>query len=155
MMFKPTYTSRYQSFLIFLFSSIPFAFVQILGAELSVVFIILASLSCFVIFYQGLLIAFSKRIYQKDEKIIFKKGPFIYELDVNKMGVYYEKVFILGGSSKDYYGLVLYRDMDKIFGISFNNRFVLAYEMDEVKLEIYQKKFKDLLDIEIKVVKAL
>lgn len=71
------------------------------------------------------------------------------------MALYYEKVSVLGGRFKDYYGLVLYRDIDKIFGMSFNNRFVLAYEMDEVKLEIYQKKFKDLLDIEIKVVKAL
>lgn len=112
-------------------------------------------MACSIIFYYGLSNILKKSILVKGEKVIFSNGPFKYNLDVNKMALYYEKVSVLGGRFKDYYGLVLYRDIDKIFGMSFNNRFVLAYEMDEVKLEIYQKKFKDLLDIEIKVVKAL
>lgn len=115
----------------------------------------LAALPSCLTAYWGIAKVFTKRIVSDNNGLVFYNGPFKYNINTEKMQVYYEKVWVLGGNYKDYFGLVLYRNKDKIIAFSVNNRFVLTYEMDEVKLGYYQQELMNKIGIEIQVVKPL
>lgn len=153
--FRPTYTAVVQCVSMVLLSAVPFTLVFVTKVNLNTVILILAAIPSCLIAYWGIAKIFTKRIVSDNNGFVFYNGPFRYNIDIEKMQVYYEKVWVLGGNYKDYFGLVLYRDKDKIVGFSMSNRFVLTYEMDEVKLEYYQQEFMSKIGIDIRVVKPL
>lgn len=150
---RPSFTSFAQCIFIIVFSVFPFALVYTPGGQPGWLSILVLCIPSGIIVYYGIEKLFVKRIQIVNDKIFFWNGPFKYQLDRQKMTVYYEKVSVWGGNYKDYFGLVLYRDINKIIGFSMNNKFVLAYEIDEVKFEYYQQQFSDKFDIDIKVIK--
>ena len=102
-----------------------------------------------VIAYSGLEKIFPKRFVIKDGGITFYNGIFRYYLAYNEMIVYYEKVFQRSGNSHHNFALVFYREKSKIGRFTFTNRFVLTYELNDLRLEELQKEFKDKMGIEI------
>jgi len=150
---KPSYTAIVQFVFFGMLSAFPFALVYTTGSNLGLVSMIFVYVLSSLIFYSGIKKIFIKKIEVFDDKILFHSGPFRYQLDREKLTIHCEKVFVLGGNYKDYFGLVLYRDKNKIVSLSMNNRFVIAYEIDDVKLEYYQQEFRDKIGIDIKVIK--
>lgn len=153
--FRPTYTAVVQCVSMVLLSAVPFTLMLVTKVNLNAVTLIFTAIPSCLIAYLGIAKIFTKRIISDDNSLVFYNGPFKYNIDLEKMQVYYEKVWVLGGNYKDYFGLVLYRDKGKIVGFSMNNRFVLTYEMDEVKLEYYQQEFMSKMRVDIKVIKPL
>lgn len=153
--FGLTYTAVVQCISMVLMSAVPFSLIYVTKVSLNPITLILAAIPSCMVVYWGIAKIFTKRIVSNNNRLLFYNGPFKYNIDIEKMQIYYEKVWVLGGNYKDYFGLVLYRDKDKIVGFSMNNSFVLTYEMDEIKLEYYQQEFMSKMGIDIKAVKPL
>lgn len=149
--FYVTITSVYESIIWLLISFALFYWSMGLGYLI----LLMTSLICILLINLATSKLLNKKIFKRNNSLVFKNGLFKYKLDPGKMRVCYEKVSVWGGNFKDYYGLVLYRDIDKIVGLSFNNKFVLAYEIDEVKLAFYKKEFEAKLGIEINTVDSI
>lgn len=150
---KPSYTAMVQCISFVISSIFPFALIYTTGVNIGFLSIAFLCIPSLIIFYWGIEKLFIKKIAVVDDRVLFHNGPFRYQLDRKKLAVYCEKVFVLGGNYKDYFGLVLYRDTNKIVGFSMNNKFVIAYEIDDVRLEYYKQDFKNKLGIDIKVIK--
>lgn len=150
---RPSYTAMVQCVFFLVLSTLPFALVYTTGGNPGFISIMFLCVPSSLIFYAGIKKVFIKKITAAGGSIIFHNGPFRYKLNRENLKVHCEKVFVLGGNYKDYFGLVLYRDKDKIASFSMNNRFVIAYEIDDVKLEYYQKEFRDKIAIDITIIK--
>lgn len=143
--FHLTITSIYQAIIWMLFLFV----IAYASKWLSNLYFVVALPSCLLLLRLAISKLSPKKITMRDGQLIFKDGPFKYKLNPDKMRICYEKVSVWGGNFRDYYGLVLYRDANKIIGFHFNNEFVLIYEMDEIKLAYYKKVFQSKFEIEI------
>jgi hypothetical protein len=152
--FKLSFESVYQFAFIIMLSIIPFSLLKTGGLSISIIRLIGAIIPGLIVIYFGVTFLFKRRIDLRDDQFIFYYGPFRYKLDPDKMRIYYEKILIFS-SGRDKYGLVLYRDIDKVIGITFNNKFLLECEMDEVKLKYYREQLKNKLGLEVNVVDEL
>ena len=150
--FKPTLTAVSQCIVFIMLSTIPLGLFITTGTEIGINTLIFLAIISSLITYIGIEALFPKRLVLNDKQLTFYFGPFKYKLNPDKMTVYYEKILIIERSSKDRFGLILYRDKNKIMGISINNKFILDYEMNNTKLDIYRKEFANKLGIEINVV---
>lgn len=150
--FKPTSAALSQCVGIIIISGLPFALYLATDAIMGLKTLIFLSIITSLIIYTGLEAIFSKKLVLKDGNLIFHNGPFDYKLNPEKMTIYYEKISIFERRYKERFGLVLYRNKDKIMGFTLNNKFILDYEMSDTKLDIYQKEFADKLGIKINIV---
>lgn len=105
-------------------------------------------------FLYGVSSLFRRRIEGNEDVLIFHYGPFTYNLHIDKVSIYREEIFVFGGNFKKRYGLVLYRNRKKAIGFSLNNRFILAYEIDEAKLDFYKKELKSKFNIYINIIQS-
>ena len=147
--FKPSITSIYQCLILLCFSWGALAFPFTIDVQLNSIIFYLALIPCSIAAIMGLSKILVKKLFIKNGILYFKNGIFTYKLNIEKSRIYYEKVFVWGGNFKDYYGLVLHVNIDNLTRISLNNKFVLTYEMNEIKLAYYKKEFQSKLGIEI------
>lgn len=150
--FKQTYTAFVQCISYGVISFLPFVLFLAVDTHVSLKAFILLSIPSAIILYLGIKNILPKRLEKHGDCLRFYLGPFKYDLRLEEMVIYYEKVSVFGPGYTDYYGLVLYRNRDKIIGMSINNKFVLAYEVDDVKLDIYKRELEKKLEININIV---
>lgn len=129
--FPLSITGITQCIILLCLSLAPLTIPKIFDVGINSVIYFLALMLCIMIAWFGVSRVFVKKLVKEETEFFLKYGPLKYKLNTGKMRVCYEKVFIWGGTTNDYYGLVLYRDINKLIGFSFNNRFVLTYEMNE------------------------
>lgn len=103
---------------------------------------LLAIVPCFMATCYGVLKILPRKIIKNENGFFLKYGPYKCRLVEGKFKVCYEKVFVLSAAITPEYGLVLYRDFNKLISLSLNNKIVLKYDMNEIKIGLYKKEFE-------------